>query len=117
MIRPLRALTASAFVRRTLAAKTPPDFFWVEGESPDPRLLPGEELQFMTFAMRTGFMQVPERPRPLQILGEDGKQWIYFRYFRRTKRVPAPNLVSQIARALDAIAVHGQSYWEREAGR
>jgi hypothetical protein len=79
MIRPRRPLTASAFLRRVLASKTPPELFWVEGDAPDPRMLPGEELQFVSFPLRAGFMKVPERPRPLQILGDDGKTWIYFR--------------------------------------
>jgi hypothetical protein len=63
-------------------------------------------------------MRVGNHRRPLQILAEEGKTWLVFRDHRRTQRVASANLIADIARTLNAIAVHGSpSFCQRDSGR
>lgn len=99
-------MTASRFVTELLADKNPPKFFWLdEGEHTDPRSRPGECVVLICSAA-TAFMRVPNTPQPLEILADEGRQWLQFRYFRRTKRVAPSRLIGDVARTLAAIAIH-----------
>jgi hypothetical protein len=103
-----RPIGASRFFREILT--TPGlELFAVEGEVISPWLVPGEEIDLTIFDERTGFVRVPDQPRPLQILADEGKSWLAFRYHRRTGRVATSMLLANVARTLNAIAVFRES--------
>lgn len=106
-----RQLTASRFVTQLLADKNPLKFFWLsEGEHADPR----DASTTLICSEAVAFMWVPGIRRPLAILDKEGRQWLQFRYFRRTKRVAPSRLIGDVARTLAAIAIHSSSPGQRD---
>jgi hypothetical protein len=96
-------LSASRFVREILEL---PGFELFNDIPASNKILSIDEIQSTDVV---GYMRVPNRPRPLQILADEGKSWLSFRYFRRTRRVASAMLIADVARTLNSIALYRES--------